>query len=184
MSTIARQSSTHVFAKTMLVVLCVLCLQFLCGCAGKSGDEGVIDQAIEYANTRTVLDMAKLSVVNKLPDVQVEVSLLEFKDLPSGEKEIKLEPAVVSDTMASWDAGEWAANRDDLFFNLSAHFNVICKQAHEFGDVPEDYLVTCPDYMVVYDSQRNSGFIVSATGVYRKTDDPENPIGETIVLAS
>ena len=109
-----------------------------------------------------------------------DFSVMNFDDTSPGKKEIELECAVVSDTMASWSADEWAENRDDLFFNLAAHFNVVCKQAHEFGDLPEGYVVTCPDYMVVYNSQKSRGFIVSATGVYRKTTDPENPLGEPI----
>ena len=86
--------------------------------------------------------------------------------------------------MASWTEDEWAKNRDDLFFNLVAHFNVICKQANEYGYIPEGYTVTCPDYAVVYDSRKNTGFIVASTGVYQKTDDPENPIGEAVILAA
>ena len=51
------------------------------------------------------------------------------------------------------------------------------------NDLPEGYEVTCPDYMVVYNSQKSAGFIVSSTGVYLKTDDPENPIGEAVVVS-
>ena len=167
-----------------LIAISALSLQLLCGCAGKSGDEGVVDQAIKYANSRAVLDMASSSVVLKLPDAKVDVSRLSFEETPSGEKVIKLEPAVISDTMASWGTDEWAANRDDLYFNLGAHFSLICKQAHEFGDIPEGYTVTSPDYMVVYDSQKSKGFIVSSTGVYQKTENPENPLGEPVVRVS
>ena len=183
MSTIAKPGITQVICKLIAAALCALCLLSLCSCAGKSGDEGVADQAVKYANSRVVLDLASSSVVSSLPDAKVEVSLVGFEEAPDGTREIKLEPCVVSDTMASWTEGEWAKNRDDLFFNLAAHFNVICKQANEYGDVPENYTVTCPDYMVVYDSQKSTGFIVTSTGVYQKTDDPENPIGEAVVLA-
>ena len=166
------------------IVLCALCLLPLCSCASKPGDEGAVDHAIKYANARTLLDMATSSVVGTTPDARFESSLMSLEDAPDGTKEIVLEPAVISDRMASWSEDEWAQNRDDLFFNCAAHFRVICKQAHEFGDMPESYTVTCPDYMVVYDSQKKTGFIVASTGVYQKTDDPENPIGEAIVLTS
>ena len=184
MSTSARPGSMQVLSKLVLAVLCILCLHSLCGCSGKTGDEGAVGQAIKYANARTVLDLADSSVVGELPDATVEISLLSFEDVPGGTKVITLEPAVVSDTMASWGADEWAKNRDDLFFNLAAHFNVICKQANEYGDVPEGYEVTCPDYMVVYDSQGNAGFVVTSTGVYLKTDDSEDPIGEAVVITA
>ena len=106
---------------------------------------------------------------------------LDEKNAPDGMREIVVEPEVISDEMASWKANDWADNRVDLYFNLAGHFNVICKQAYLYSDVPEDYAITCPDYMVVYDSQRSTGFIVASSGVYRMTDDPENPIGEPIV---
>ena len=183
MTTFARPGLMQVLSRSVAAVLCVLCLQSLCGCSGKSGDEGAVDQAMKYVNARVALDMADSSVVRKLPDASVEISLSSFEDAPSGAKAIELEPSVVSDTMASWEAGEWAENRDDLFFNLAAHFSVICKQAHEFGDLPEGYEVTCPDYMVVYDSRKNVGYVVTSTGVFLKTDDPENPIGEAVVLS-
>ena len=187
MSTFVRPGSMRVLSKLVLAVLCilcVLCLQPLCGCSGKPGDEGVVEQAVKYANARAVLDLADSSVVGDMPDAMVEISLLSFEDAPGGAKAIELMPAVVSDTMASWTQDEWAENRDDLFFNLVAHFTVICKQANEYGDVPEGYEVTCPDYMVVYDSQKNAGFVVTSTGVYLKTDDPENPIGEVVVITA
>ena len=173
----------RVLLKLMLTALCALCLLPLCSCASKSGDEAVVDQAIKYAKARTLLDMATSSVIANTPDAHVEVTLMSLEESPDGVKVIEVEPSVVSDTMASWNADEWAQNRDDLFFNLSANFNLICKQAHEFGDIPESYSVTCPNYMVVYDSQGTTGFIVSSTGVYQKTDNPDNPIGEPIVLA-
>ena len=184
MSTIARPETVRILCRSITAALCALCLVLLCSCEGKSGDEAVIDQAVRYANSRVALDVAGSSVILKLPDAQVEVSLVGFEEAPDGTKEIKIEPCVVSDTMASWTEGEWAENRDDLFFNLVAHFNVICKQANELGDIPEGYTVTCPDYMVVYDSQKNTGFMVSSTGVYQKTGDPENPIGEAVILAA
>ena len=174
----------RVLARLILIAFCALCLQLLCSCESKSGDEGVIDHAIKYANSRVMLDMSSSCVVRSTPDAQVEFSLLSFEETPDGVKVIEVVPAVVSDTMASWTADEWAQNRDDLFFNLVAHFSVICKQANEFGDISEEYLVTSPEYMVVYDSQKNTGYIVSSTGVYRMTDDPENPIGEAVVLTS
>lgn len=180
MSTAAKPGTMQLLSKLTLIVLCAFGVLSLCSCAAKSGDEGVVEHAVKYANVRTVLDLAKSSAVLKLPDAEVVVSVMNFDDTSPGEKEIELECAVVSDTMASWSADEWAENRDDLFFNLAAHFNVVCKQAHEFGDLPEGYVVTCPDYMVVYNSQKSRGFIVSATGVYRKTTDPENPLGEPI----
>ena len=184
MLAIAKSSPVRVLSTLILIFACALCLQPLCGCAGKSGDEGVIDHAIKYANARTALDMTAACVVGTIPDAQFETSLVSFEDAPSGVKEIKVEPVIVSDTMASWSEGEWAANRDDLYFNFAAHFTVICKQAHEFGDLPDDYTVTCPDYMVVCDSQRKNGFIVSSTGVYQRTDDPANSIGEAIVQST
>ena len=183
MSNFARPGSMQVLSKLVLAVLCVLCLQALSGCSGKSGDEWVVDQAIKYANARAKLDIAGSSVIRELPDATVEVSLLDFEHASDEPAKIKLEPAVVSDTMASWEADEWAENRDDLFFNLSAHFSVICKQANELGDIPEEYEVTCPDYMVVYDSQGNAGFVVTSSGVFLKTGDPENPIGEAVALS-
>lgn len=181
MSTFARPGSMQVLSKLIMAVLCALCLQPLFGCSDKSGDEGAVEQAVKYAHARAVLDLADSSVARALPDATVEVSLLGFEDAPGGAKVIELEPAVVSDTMASWTKDDWAENRDDLFFNLVAHFTIICKQANEYGDVPEGYTVTCPDYMVVYDSKKETGFIVTSTGVYQKTDDPENPIGEAVV---
>ncbi|MBQ9043587.1 MAG: tyrosine-protein phosphatase [Eggerthellaceae bacterium] len=181
MSTIAKPGIAQALCKLIAAALCALCLLLLCSCAGKSGDEGVTDQAIKYANSRVMLDLAESSVVSNLPDAQVEVSLVGFEEAPDGTKVIELEPCVVSDTMASWTEDEWAENRDDLFFNLAAHFNIICKQANDYGDVPDNYTVTCPDYMVVYDSKKSTGFIVTSTGVYQKTDDPENPIGKPIV---
>ena len=184
MSTITRFRSVQVLSKLILVVLCALCLQSLCGCANKSGDEGAANQAIKYATSRTLLDLSPGCVVREVPDAKIEISLVGIEDTPSGVKEIKVEPTVVSDTMASWGPDEWAENRVDLFFNLAAHFNVVCKQANEYGDIPEDYIVTCPDYMVVYDSQKNNGFIVTSNGVYQKTNDPENPLGDPIVLAT
>ncbi|MBQ9003228.1 MAG: hypothetical protein IJ087_15370 [Eggerthellaceae bacterium] len=117
-----------------------------------------------------------------MPDAKVEISVMNLKDASDGAREIEVEPAVISDTIASWSADEWAVNRDDLYFNFAAHFTVICKQAHELGDLPENYSLTCPDYMVVYDSKRSSGFIVTSTGVYQKTNDPDNPKGDAIVL--
>lgn len=184
MSTISKSSYIQALAALVSIALCALCLLPLCGCTNKTGDEGVVDHAIKYASNRVELDMSASCVVRSTPDAQVEISLLSFETAPDGTKEIKLEPAVISDTMASWTADEWAQNRDDLFFNLVAHFSVICKQAHEFGDIPEGYEVTCPEYMVVYDSKKSTGYIVASTGVYQKTDDPENPIGEAVVLTS
>lgn len=184
MSTILRSRPIQVLSKLVLIVLCTLCLQFLCGCASKSGDEGAVDQAIKYATSRTLLELSSACVVKEMPDATIEISLLGLEDTASGVKEIKVVPVVISDTMASWGADEWAENRLDLFFNFVAHFKYACKQANEYGDVPADYTVTCPDYMVVYDSQKNTGFIVNSTGVYQKTDDPENPIGEPVVITS
>lgn len=184
MSTLTRSGVVRALSTLIAVVLCGFCLQAVCGCAGGSGDEWAVNHAIKYVRARTQLDMAGSSVIWKLPDATLEVSLLNFKDSPSGAKEIVLEPSVISDTMASWGADEWAENRDDLFFNFGAHFVVICKQAHDFGDIPEGYEVTCPEYMVVYDSKRSTGFIVDSTGVYLKTEDPENPIGEAVVLSA
>ena len=185
MSTITTSSSLRVLVKSLLTIaLCALCLQALCSCASKAGDDGIVDHAIKYAQSRAMLDMSNSCVARNTPDAQVEISLLSFGDTPDGLKEIKVEPAVISDTMASWTASEWAKNRDDLFFNLAAHFSVICKQAHDFGDMPEGYVVTCPEYMVVYDSKKSTGYIVSSTGVFLKTDNPENPIGEAVVLTS
>ena len=184
MSNIARFNSKQVLSKLILMALCALCLLPLCSCASKSGDEGATNQAIKYASSRVLLDLSPASVIREVPDAKIEISLLGIEDTSSGLKEIKLEPAVVSDTMASWGTDEWAESRLDLFFNLAAHFNVVCKQANEYGDVPNDYIVTCPDYMVVYDSHKDTGYIVSSTGVYQKTDDPENPIGEAIVLTT
>lgn len=184
MSTITKSSPLQVLSKLALIVLCVLCVLPLCSCETKSGDDGVVDHVLKYAKSRVMFDMALSCVVGQTPDANVEIALLGLEETPGGVKQITIEPVVVSDTMASWDADEWAKNRDDLFFNLAAHFSVICKQAHEYGDVPEDYVVTCPDYMVVYDSQRSKGFIVSSTGVYQKTSDFEQPFGEAIALAS
>ena len=183
MSTITKSGFVRILGKLSLIVVCAFCLQLLCSCSSKSGEEGLVDHVIKYASARTMLDAAESSVVWTIPDAKVEVSLLSVEESPSGVREIELEPTVVSNTMASWSADEWAANRDDLYFNFAAHFKVICKQAHKYGDIPQEYAVICPDYMVVYDSQRNTGFVVSSTGVYHKTDDPENPIGEAIVLA-
>lgn len=182
MSTITRFDSMRILARLIVVVLCVLCLQALCGCASRAGDEGVVDHAIKYASSRVELDMSASCVVRSTPDAQVEVSLLSFETAPDGAKEIKLVPVVFSDTMASWTADEWAQNRDDLFFNLVAHFSVICKQAHEFGDIPEGYEVTSPEYMVVHHSHEGTSYIVTSTGVYQQTNDPDNPIGEAVVL--
>ncbi|MBQ9001310.1 MAG: hypothetical protein IJ087_05600 [Eggerthellaceae bacterium] len=100
----------QVLSKLVLAVLCALCLQPLHGCSDKSGDEGVAEQAVKYANARAVLDLADSSVVRELPDATVEVSLLGFEDAPGGAKAIELEPAVVSDTMASWTKDDWAEN--------------------------------------------------------------------------
>lgn len=184
MSTTAKFSFMQVLSKLIPIVLCALFLQFLCGCASKSGDEGAANQAVKYATSRTQLDLTPACVVKEVPDAKIEISLLGLGDTSSGVKEIKLEPAVISDTMASWGADEWAENRVDLFFNFAAHFNVVCKQAQKFGDIPEEYTVTCPEYMVVYDSKKDTGFIVASDGVYKKTDDPENPIGEAVVITS
>lgn len=184
MPAFARFGTARTLSIAIAIALCALCLQALGGCAGKSGDEWVVGQAIKYAGARTELDIADSSVIRELPDATVEVSLLNLEHTPGGTTKIELEPNVVSDTMASWDASEWAANRDDLFFNLSAHFKVVCKQAQYLGDIPEGYEVTCPNYMVVYDSRRSAGFIVTSTGVYLKTEDPKNPIGEPIVLTA
>lgn len=184
MSTISKSNSMQVLARLFLLISCVLCLQALCSCTSKSGDEGVVDHAIKYANSRVMLDMSTSCVVRNTPDAQVDISLMSFEETPDGVKEIKLEPAVVSDTMASWTADEWAQNRDDLYFNLVAHFNVICMQANTYGGISDEYVVTCPDYMVVYDSQKNSGYIVSSSGVNKKTSDPQNPIGEAVVFVA
>ena len=186
MSTSAKPRATQVLLRLVLAALCALCLQTLCSCAGESGgegEEGIVEHAIKYASTRTTFDLAESSVVNEVPDAEIEISLLSLEDLPDGTREIELEPAVVSDTMAAWSADEWAENRDDLFFNFVAQFNIICKQARNLDGIPEGYEVTSPDYMVVYDSQENAGFVVTSTGVYRKTQDPENPIGEVVVLS-
>ncbi len=184
MSTITKSNPMLILAKLTAIILCALCLLLLCSCASKTGDEGVVDHAIKYANSRVKLDMSVSCVVRNTPDAQVEISLLSFKETPEGSKEIKLVPVVFSDTMASWTEDEWFENRDDLFFNLVAHFSVICKQAHEFGDIPEGYEVTSPEYMIVRDSHKDTSYIVTSTGVYQQTDDPDNPIGETVVLAS
>lgn len=184
MPTISKPGSMWSISKLVLIGLCVLCLLPLCSCVSKTGDEGAIEQAIKYASNRLPFDMPASSAIATTPDAKVDITLLSFEDTPNGGKIIELEPAVISDTMASWSADDWAANQDDLFYVLVAHFKVICKQAHEFGGVPEEYTVTNPDYMVVYDSKKSEGFIVAATGVYKKTDDPENPIGETIVLVA
>ncbi len=182
MSTIAKSNAKQVLAKLAVIALCALCLQTLCSCASKSGDEGVVDHVIKYATARAHFDMPVSCVVGNTPDAKIDISLMSLEETPSGVKEIKIEPAVTSDTMASWTEDEWAENRDDLYFNLAAHFRLICKQANELGDVPQDYNVTCPDYMVVYDSKKSKGFIVSSTGVYQKTNDSENPIGEAVIL--
>lgn len=184
MSTITRSRSMQVLSKSVLIVLCILCLQFLCSCSDKSGDEGASNQAMKYATSRTMLDLSSACVIREVPDAKFEVSLLGIEDTPNGLKEIKLEPTVVSDTMASWGEDEWAENRVDLFFNFAAHFNIVCKQANEYGDVPEGYIVTFPGYMVVYDSKKSAGFIVTSDGVYKKTDDPDNPIGEPVVITA
>ena len=184
MSTVTRARFVQALALFTVIVVCALCLQPLYGCASKSGDDAVIDQAVKYANIRTELDMTSACVVRSVPDAKIDVSVTGFEDSSDGMKEIELEPAVVSDTMAAWSPDEWALNRDDLYFNFAAHFTVTCKQAHELGNIPENYEVTCPDYMVVYNSQKTVGFIVSATGVYQKTDDPENPIGDPVVLTA
>lgn len=178
----AGSSYIRVLPQFVLIAICVLCLQLFCGCANKSGDEGAVDQTIKYATSRTLLDVSPACVIRELPDATFEVEFLGIEDTSNGVKEIKVQATVVSDTMASWGPDEWAENRLDLFFNFSAHFNVVCKQANKFGDVPEEYIVTCPDYMVVYNSKKDNGFIVSSTGVYKKTDDPQNPIGEPIVV--
>ena len=183
MPAIARSGVTRILSKLILIAICALCLQALCSCAVKPGDEGAIEQVIKYANSRVMLDLTSSSVIMQTPDAQIEFSVVGLEDTPEG-REIKIDPAVVSDTMASWGADEWAENRSDLFFNLASHFSVVCRQAHELSNVPEDYVVTCPDYMVVYDSQRNTGFIVSSTGVYQKTDDPKNPVGDAIVVTA
>ena len=182
MSTLAKPRFMQVISKLVLTALCALCLQSFCGCAAESGDEGIIDHAARYTYARVYFDLAVSSVLYTLPDAELEIEVLGVKDTPSGVKEIELEPVIVSDTMASWGADEWAANQDDLFFNLPVHFTHICKQAHELGDLPEGYELTCPDYAVVYDSQKSVGFIIASDGIYQKTDDPENPIGEAIVL--
>ena len=184
MPTIARPHTLRVLFTLSTAALCALCLLLLCSCAGKPGDEGVVDQAVKYANSRVMLDMPESSVISKLPDAKTEVTLVSFEETPDGVKEIEIEPSVVSDTMASWAESKWAENHDDLFFNLVAHFNVICKQANDYGDIPEGYTVTCPDYLVVYDSKKSTGFIVTSTGVYQKTDDPENPIGDAVFLVA
>ena len=181
MSTTNRHSLRALSAVT-LIALCVLCLQFLCGCAGTSGEEGAVEHAVKYANARTMLDMTPSCIVREMPDAKAEVVLVGLGETTGGTREIELESSVTSNTMASWSADEWAANRGDLFFNFAAHFSVICKQAQKYGGIPEDYEVTCPDYMVVYDSQKTKGFIVASTGVYEKTDDPENPVGEAVVI--
>ena len=183
MSIMNTSRSAQALATLALIAVCVLCLQALCSCASKSGDEGAIDQAIKYASSRNMLDMSVSCVVRKTPDARVDISLLSLENTPDSVREIELEPAVISDTMASWTADEWAENRYDLFFNFVAHFNVICKQANDLGDIPEAYVVTCPEYMVVYDSRKDAGYVVTSTGVYQKTDDPENPIGEAVILA-
>lgn len=185
MSTIARFGFMQVLPKLILAALCALCLQALCGCAADmSSEEGVVQHAIKYANSKAALDVASSSVLYELPDAKIEISLLGVEDGPDGVREIELEPGVVSDAMASWGADEWAENRDDLYFNLAARFKTACKQANEIADVPEDYEVTCPDYMVVYDSSKSRGFVVATTGVYQKTDDPENPVGEAVVVTN
>lgn len=184
MSTMTKSRSMRILATLTAIALCVFCLQALCGCTTKSGDEGVVDHVIKYASSRVGLDMSASCVVRNTPDARVEISLLSFSETPDGTKEIELVPVVFSDTMASWTADEWAANRDDLYFNLVAHFSVICKQAHEFGDIPEGYEVTSPEYMVVRDSHKGASYIVTSDGVYQQTDDPENPIGEAVVLTS
>ena len=184
-SSIARSGPARVLFKLILIALCAFCLQSLCGCTtSKSGDEAATNQAIKYATSRTLLDLTPACVVREVPDAKIEIALLGFETKPDGEKEIKLEAVIVSDTMASWTADDWANNRVDLFFNFAAHFSVICKQAHEFGSIPENYAVTCPDYMVVYDSKKSAGFIVSSSGVYKKGADLEKPIGEPVVLAT
>ena len=184
MSTITKSRVIRILAAAVVAALCILCMQSLCGCANTSSDEAVVNQAIKYAEARIPLDTPASCVINSTPDAKVEISFSGLKEGRDGAKEITLEPSVVSDTMASWGTDEWAKNRDDLYFVFGAHFTVICKQAHKFGDVPENYAITCPDYMVVYDSQKSKGFIVASTGVYEKTNNPDNPIGEPIVLVS
>ena len=181
MRTATKPSCMQTVSKLMLIALCVLCMQALGGCAGKSGEEGIVDQAVRYAKARTLLDLSTASVASTTPGVEVEISFMGVEDAPDGTRAIELEPAVVSDTMASWSADEWAQNRDDLFFHFAAHFKVVCNQAHDYSDLPQNYTLTCPDYMVVYDSAHKDGFIVSSTGVYYKTDDPEHPRGEAII---
>lgn len=182
MSENAKFGLVRVLVEFTLIILCAFCMLTLFSCAGRQGEEGAVDLAVKYANARTELDMSTSSVVATTSDAKIVISPLGVVDAADGKREIILEPAVVSDTMASWTADEWAENRGDLYFNLSAHFKVVCQQAHKYSDLSESYAVTCPDYMVVYDSQRSRGFIVASTGVYQKTDDPENPIGEAIVL--
>ena len=184
MSSNAEPGSVQALAKFILAALCASCVLASCGCAGKQGEEGAVDLAVKYASVRTELDTSESSVALTTPDARIDITPIAVEDAPDGKREIVLDPAIISDTMASWTASEWAENRVDLYFHLSAHFDVVCKQAHEYSDLPEGYIVTCPDYMVVYDSQKSKGFIVDSTGVYEKTDDPDDPIGEPIVLAA
>ncbi len=162
-----------------LAISCALCL-LLCACSDLTSDQQVVDYARKYATVRTELDMSDACVVHSVPDAVVSVSSLGVTE-SEGVKTIRLEPSVVSDTMASWSQEEWSKNWDDLYFNLSAHFQVVCKQAHEYSDLPAHYTLSSPDYMVVYDESHGRGFVVSSDGVYRKTDDPEEPMGEALV---
>lgn len=183
MSSITRSGSARLLSKLIAIVLCALCVQPLYGCATKTGDEAVVDAICKYAYSRTKLDVAATSVYRDTPDATTEIEYMGLEKTPDGLKEVKIVPTIVSDTMASWSADEWATHRDDLFFNFSVGFVVSCKQANEYGGIPEDYVVTCPEYLVVYNAQKTKGFIVNSTGVYHKTDDPENPIGQAVALA-
>ena len=183
MSTIARSGFMRVLSKLILAALCALCLQAFCGCAPDlSSEEAVVEHAMKYAASKAVLDVPTSSVMYEVPGTSVDVSLLGVEDGADGMREIELAPTVVSDAMAAWEADDWAANRDDLYLNLAARFKVTCKQANMVGDIPDSYVVTCPDYVVVYDSGKNAGFVVTSTGVYEKTDDPENPLGEAVAV--
>lgn len=183
MSTIIRPRFLQIVSALTMIALCAFLPQLLCSCTSNTGADGVVEHIVKYANARTMLDLTPSCVIRDVPDAKVEVVLRDSGQTASGKTEIELESTVASDTMASWSEDEWAANRGDLFFNFVAHFSVICKQAQKYGGVPEDYEVTCPDYMIVYDSQKGKGFIVSSTGVYQKTDNPEDPVGEAVVLA-
>ena len=168
-------------AACALVISGILCL-LLCSCTDFSSDEQVVNYAIKYSSVRTELDMSDECVIESIPDARIQVSSLGITE-KEGTKDIKLEPSVVSNTIAGWSQDAWAENWDDLYFNFSAHFQVVCKQAHEYSDVPESYSLSCPDYMVVYDETRERGVIVDADGVYRKTENSDNPRGEAIVLS-